>query len=129
MWMPGISALLTCRILRRPLSTLGWTWNWRYVLIGYLIPIIYCLAASLGIWIFGFGGFPNTDAAHQAAEAPGLAGAPDWVVIAVFVVVPGTAGMVTGVGAAAVRRSAGVAFWCRNWPMCSRSRVWRCCRE
>ena len=23
MWMPGISALLTCRILRRPLRTLG----------------------------------------------------------------------------------------------------------
>ena len=77
MWMPGISALLTCRILRRPLSSLGWTWNWRYVVIGYLIPIIYCLVASLGIWIFGFGGFPNTDAVHQAAEALGLAGAPD----------------------------------------------------
>jgi len=23
MWMPGVSALLTCRILRRPLSSLG----------------------------------------------------------------------------------------------------------
>ncbi|MET0756565.1 MAG: CPBP family intramembrane glutamic endopeptidase [Mycobacterium sp.] len=101
MWMPGISALLTCRILRRPLSSLGWTWNWRYVVIGYLIPIIYCLVASLGIWIFGFGGFPNTDAVHQAAEALGLAGAPTWIVIAMFVVVQGTAGMVAGVGAAA----------------------------
>ena len=30
MWMPGCAALLTCRILRRPLSTLGLgTWNWR----------------------------------------------------------------------------------------------------
>jgi CAAX protease family protein len=101
MWMPGCSALLTCRILRRPLSTLGFTWNWRYVLVGYLIPITYCLAASLGIWIFGFGGFPNTDVVHQAAESLGLGGAPSWVVIAMFVVVQGTAGMVAGVSAAA----------------------------
>ena len=126
MWMPGISAP-TCRIPRRPLSSLGWTWNWRYVVIGYLIPIIYCLVASLGIWILGFGGFPNTDAVHQAAEALGY-GAPTWIVIAMFVVVQGTAGMVAGV-LRPVRRSAGAGSWCRNWPRCSRSRVWRCCRE
>lgn len=100
MWMPGCAALLTCRILRRPLSTLGWTWNWRYVLVGYLIPIAYCLAASLGIWIFGLGGFPNADTVHQAAESLGVSGAPDWVVIAMFVMVQATAGMVAGVGAA-----------------------------
>jgi hypothetical protein len=39
MWMPGLSAILTCRILRRPLSRLGFRWNGRYALIGYLIPI------------------------------------------------------------------------------------------
>jgi hypothetical protein len=62
MWMPGVSALLTCRILRRPLTTLGLgSWNWRYIVIGYLIPIGYCLVASLGTWIIGFGGFPNLD--------------------------------------------------------------------
>jgi hypothetical protein len=39
MWMPAAAAILTCRILGRPLRTLGlWTWNGRYVLIGYLIP-------------------------------------------------------------------------------------------
>jgi hypothetical protein len=55
------------------------------VLIGYLIPIAYCLVASLGIWLFGFGGFPNTEFVHQTAETFGVAGAPDWVVIAIFV--------------------------------------------
>ena len=60
--MPAVAAILTCRILGRPLRTLGLaTWNGLYVLIGYLIPIAYCLVASLSIWIFGFGGFPNTD--------------------------------------------------------------------
>ncbi len=77
MWMPAVAAFLTCRILGRPLSSLGLgTWNGRYVLIGYLIPIAYCLVASLGIWLFGFGGFPNTEFVHQTAEAFGLGGAP-----------------------------------------------------
>src|SRR5262249_48663603 len=50
MWMLGVAAILTCRILGRPLRTLGLgTWNGRYALIGYLIPIVYCLVASLGI--------------------------------------------------------------------------------
>jgi hypothetical protein len=90
MWMPGVSALLTCRILRRPLSSLGWSWNWRWVLIGYLIPVAYCLVASLVIWIAGIGGFPNTDVVHKAAALLGLGGAPDWVIIAMFVVLQGT---------------------------------------
>ncbi|MCW2688928.1 MAG: hypothetical protein JWR37_3818, partial [Mycobacterium sp.] len=41
--MPWLSAILTRRILRRPLRTLGWSWNGRYVVIGYLIPIAYRL--------------------------------------------------------------------------------------
>jgi membrane protease YdiL (CAAX protease family) len=101
MWMPAVAAILTCRILGRPLRSFGLgTWNGRFVLIGYLIPIAYCLVASLGIWIFGFGGFPNTEFVRQTAEAFGLGGAPDWVVIAMFVVLTGTTGMFTGVAVA-----------------------------
>jgi len=70
MWMPALAAILTCRILGRPLRMLGLgTWNGRYVLIGYLIPIAYCLVASLGIWILGFGGFPNTEFVRTTADA------------------------------------------------------------
>ena len=35
MWTPGVAAILTCRILGRPLRTLGLgTWNRGYVLVG-----------------------------------------------------------------------------------------------
>ena len=101
MWMPAVSALLTCRILRRPFGTLGLgRWPWRYVLLGYLIPIVYCLVGSLGTWSFGFGGFPNVKFVHQVAEAFGLTGAPDWLVIVIFVLLQGTVGMMTSVAAA-----------------------------
>ncbi len=49
----------------------------------------------------GFGGFPNVEFVRTTAEALGLSGAPAWVVIALFVVLQGTTGMVAGVGAAA----------------------------
>ncbi len=42
------------------------------MLIGYLIPVAYCLVASLGIWIHGFGGFPNTEFVRQTTDAFGL---------------------------------------------------------
>jgi uncharacterized protein len=100
MWTPGLAAMLTCRILGRPLSTLGWTWNARYALIGYVIPIIYCLVASLGIWILGFGGFPNAVFVRHAADSLGMPGAPQWFVTAFFVVLSGTVGMVPSVAAA-----------------------------
>jgi hypothetical protein len=49
MWMSAVAAILACRILGCPLRTLGLgTWNGRYVLIGYLIPIAYCLVARSG---------------------------------------------------------------------------------
>jgi hypothetical protein len=40
MWMPAVAAILTCRMLGRPLCALGLgTWNGRYVLVSYLIPV------------------------------------------------------------------------------------------
>jgi hypothetical protein len=42
MWMPAVAALLTCRIVGRPLSSLGLgRWNAKFALIAYLIPIAY----------------------------------------------------------------------------------------
>ena len=77
MWMPAVAAILSGRISGRPLRTPGLgTWNGRYVLIGYLIPIAYCLVASLGIWLFGFGGFPNTEFVRQSADHSGWARHP-----------------------------------------------------
>jgi membrane protease YdiL (CAAX protease family) len=102
MWMPGVAAILTCRIAGLPLSSLGLgRWNGKFVLIGYLVPIGYCLVASLGTWILGFGGFPNHEFVASTADGLGLRGAPTWVVIALFVALQGTTGMVVGVGAAA----------------------------
>jgi hypothetical protein len=44
MWMPGVAAILTCRILGRPLRSLGLgTWNGRFV----LSPSLWITSAPL----------------------------------------------------------------------------------
>ena len=40
MWCPGLAALLTCKYLKRDLSSLGWKWGKsRYQIACYLIPL------------------------------------------------------------------------------------------
>jgi hypothetical protein len=47
MWMPGVGALLTCRVPRRSVRTLGWSRCWSHVLIGSAVPVAYCLAVAI----------------------------------------------------------------------------------
>jgi len=104
----GLAAIVTCRILGRPLSTLGLSrWSGRFVLTAYLIPIAYYLVTSVFTALFGFGGFPNDEFVTRAADTMGMSGLPTWVVIVVFVLLRGTTGMVAGVGAAS---------WCPSSP-------------
>jgi membrane protease YdiL (CAAX protease family) len=100
MWCPGIGAIVASLILREPISSLGWRWRPGYQLVGYLIPIAYCLVAYLGIWAFGFGRFPNEQFLAGVAADLGLQSLPQWVVITLFVVLTGTTGMLTGVATA-----------------------------
>ncbi len=101
MWMPAIAAMLSCRLLGRPLSVLGLRWNGRFAVIGYLIPVAYCLAGLLGICVLGLGGFPDTSYVHQVARSFGVGAAPDWVAVSLLVVLEGSAGMVYSVATAA----------------------------
>src|SRR5260370_36889355 len=42
MWSPGFAALLTCKLLRRDLDSIGWGWGKTpHEGIGYLIPLAY----------------------------------------------------------------------------------------
>jgi membrane protease YdiL (CAAX protease family) len=94
MWSPAVGALLTCRLIGRSISTLGWEWKPRYQVISYLIPIGYAFAAYLAVWLSGFGGFPNHDFLDKIAASGKWTGAPAGVVLAGYVVLRGTTGMV-----------------------------------
>ncbi len=101
MWMPAIAAMLSCRLLGRPLTILGWRWNGRFAVIAYLIPVAYCLAGLVLIVVVGLGGFPDTAYLHQAARSFGFGPIPDGAAVALLVALQGSAGMIYSVATAA----------------------------
>ena len=49
MWCPGISALITMKLLKRNISDLGWKWgNTKYQIWSYLIPFFLCINRLFG---------------------------------------------------------------------------------
>jgi membrane protease YdiL (CAAX protease family) len=94
MWCPGIAAILTCLIRRRPLSSLGWKWRWRYQAISYLIPIAYAGVAYAFVWATGLGGVPNPKVLAHPFFSRLSPQTPAAVRLIVFVLATGTLGMI-----------------------------------
>jgi len=94
MWSPGIAALLTCLVIRRPIASLPWRWGeWRWNWYAYLLPIAYGLVMYLPVWFLGLGGggFPNPETLNEwavellGAESGSRLGAAAFlVVVAIF---------------------------------------------
>jgi membrane protease YdiL (CAAX protease family) len=52
--------LATCALLRIDIGTIGWRWPpWRWPILGYATPLLFCLIGYVAIWTAGLGGFPN----------------------------------------------------------------------
>jgi uncharacterized protein len=95
MWMPTVGALLTCRILGRPVSSLPWRWGkWRWNFGAWALPLVAGLLAYGLVWTLGIGGFPNRETVADWATRFGLGDAATAIVITVGVVMLATAGIV-----------------------------------
>ncbi|MET4082673.1 membrane protease YdiL (CAAX protease family) [Pedobacter sp. UYP30] len=95
MWCPGVSALITMKILNRNISELGWKWGkTKYQVWSYLIPIIYVFITYLIIWFFGWGGFYNKEFVNGLTKSFGLGEIGDGATIALYVFLLGTFGMI-----------------------------------
>jgi membrane protease YdiL (CAAX protease family) len=94
MWCPALGAFISLRLLGRPVSSLGWAWKPRYQLLSYLIPLGYALAAYLAVWLTGLGGFPDHKFLDGIATDARWTGLPSGLVLACYVLLQGTVGMV-----------------------------------
>jgi uncharacterized protein len=98
MWCPGVAAIFTQVVMRRSVRGLGWGWGGlRYYLLAYGLPIAFCLAAYLPVWV-GFHSF-RPDA---LAEAPAKLGLPPGVLgslgLALLMLVQPLLGMIGSFG-------------------------------
>jgi len=57
MWSPGLAAILSCIILKRPVASLPWGWGaWKWNWFAYLLPIVYGAVMYVPVWLFHLGG-------------------------------------------------------------------------
>ncbi len=85
MWSPGFAALLTCRLLGRDLTTIGWSWGTgRYETTAYFIPLAYSAIIYGFVWLTGLGEFFNKDFIAKVTQSFGLGALPDWLSIFLY---------------------------------------------
>ena len=101
MWCPGISALITLKLLKRNNSDLGWGWGKaKYQVSSFFIPFFYAFIAYLFIWIFGFGGFYNKEFVNGLSDSFGLGAIGNWLTIILYVLLVGVFGTISGMARA-----------------------------
>ena len=94
MWSPAIAALLTCRLSGLSLQSLGWGWGtWRWQWLAFTIPLGYTAVAYVIVWLSGYGGFPDAKFVDSTRASLGWSSAPDWLVLAGYFLLIGSAGM------------------------------------
>ncbi|WP_320110637.1 type II CAAX endopeptidase family protein [Draconibacterium orientale] len=101
MWCPGISALITLKILKRDFADLGWKWGkTKYQIRSYLLPLLYTFIAYLLIWIFGWGEFYNKEFVVKLSNSFGFGEIGDGLVIACYVLLFGIFGTIRSASSA-----------------------------
>lgn len=94
MWCPGLAALVTCRLLRRDLGSIGWRWPKNsYIAAAYFVPLAYTSVAYGIAWGFRLAGW-NSEFVHAVAESVGLNGLPVWASFTLGIIFMATGGVI-----------------------------------
>lgn len=97
MWAPGVAALLTCALLRRPLASLPWRWGeGRWILFAWALPAGYGLLVYLPVWLFGLGGsgFGNPETLAAWSQEISASKDREWPAVAGYLVLLATLGII-----------------------------------
>ena len=90
MLCPSVSAILTKLVFDRNLRGFGWKPGpAKWLGLAYLLPILYGAVIYGIVWLVGLGGFTTDAIAGQMAEL-GMADAPAWQMVAVYMLLMGT---------------------------------------
>ena len=101
MWGPGLAALLTCRIIGRPIASLGWEWGeWRWQAWSYLWPLAVCIIVYGLVYFSGLGGFPNQATVTALRKSLGWPAAPTTLLLSGWFLLLATTGFVRGLAPA-----------------------------
>jgi membrane protease YdiL (CAAX protease family) len=98
---PAAAALLTCMLLRIDIGTIGWRWpQWRWQVLAYATPFLFCLIGYVAVWAAGLGGFPNGKTVDSLKGELGIPSLSTSQVILLWTFLCLSAGTVRGVAGA-----------------------------
>lgn len=78
MWCPALAALITCRIFKIDMASLGWNWRpVKYEWLGWGLPILYALPVYGFAWLYFDGAFTYDAFAKAQAASWGFVNSPN----------------------------------------------------
>ena len=81
MWIPAIAALFTALVTGLSLKSMGWSFSFKWIAAGWLIPVGYGLLTYGLIWLTGLGDVPNPTFLERARFTMGMSSENDMLII------------------------------------------------
>jgi len=99
MMCPTLSAFITLKLMKRPISSLPWGLkSLKHLRLSYLIPVGYITISYVLIWVFGFGNVLNQETITEWSQELGMEGFSSPFVLLTMVVLLASVGVVKNIG-------------------------------
>lgn len=82
MWCPALAAIAASIVTRRSFKQIGWRPRFKWIALGWLIPIGYGFITYGAVWLTRLGDFPKSTFPERARMILNMSATqPDWIVI------------------------------------------------
>ncbi|WP_396636379.1 CPBP family intramembrane glutamic endopeptidase [Maribacter sp. R77961] len=99
MMSPALSAFITLKLMKRPISSLPWGLkSLKNLRLSYLIPVAYIMISYVLIWVFGFGNVLNQETITEWSQELGMEGFSSTLVLLTMIVLLSVVGVVKNIG-------------------------------
>jgi len=99
MMCPALSAFITLKLMKRPISSLPWHLKGlKYLRLSYLVPLAYITISYVLIWVFGFGDILNQETTTEWSQELGMEGFSSTVVLLTMIVLLSIVAVVKNIG-------------------------------
>ncbi|WP_154367306.1 CPBP family intramembrane glutamic endopeptidase [Maribacter luteus] len=99
MMSPALSAFITLKLMKRPISSLSWGLkSLKNLRLSYLIPVAYITISYILIWVIGFGNVINQETITEWSQDLGMEGFSSTIILLTMIVLLCIVGVVKNIG-------------------------------
>lgn len=99
MMCPALSAFITLKLMKRPISSLPWGLKHiKYLRLSYLVPVAYITISYVLIWVFGFGDLLSQETMTEWSQELGMEGFSSTAILLTMIILLSIVGVVKNIG-------------------------------